>query len=268
MRDRASPPYTSPIHYYAHNGRDAAVTSGFVYHGSQFPAAYQGSYFFADYTQNWIKRLTFDANGNVTGVFNFEPPNGAVDGPYGDIVYLTEGPDGALYYVDLGYSDIGGTFGVSKIRRIRYVESNQAPIVGASANPTSGPAPLTVNFSSAGSSDPEGQTLTYSWTFGDSTTSTAANPVHTYNQAGVYTARLTVSDGVTSTISTPITISVGNAPVGDDPLPGGRRNLQGGGCHLLQRRCDGRGRWQSFRQAPSPGESTSCMRATCTRVSR
>ena len=65
--------------------------------------------------------------GNVNGVFNFEPLDGTVDGPYGDIVYLTEGPDGALYYVDLGYSDIGGTFGVSKIRRIRYVQSNQAP---------------------------------------------------------------------------------------------------------------------------------------------
>ncbi len=62
-----------------------------------------------------------DANGNVTGVDNFEPADGSVDGPYGDIVYLTEGPDGALYYVDLGYSDIGGTFGVSKIRRIRYI---------------------------------------------------------------------------------------------------------------------------------------------------
>ena len=101
-------------------------------------AAYQGSYFFADYTQNWIKRLTFDASGNVTGVFNFEPADGSVDGPYGDIVYLTEGPDGALYYVDLGYSDISGTFGVSKIRRIRYVQSNQAPVAVASAQPDLG----------------------------------------------------------------------------------------------------------------------------------
>ena len=49
-----------------------------------------------------------------------------VDGPYGDIVYLTEGPDGALYYVDLGYSDIGGTFGVSKIRRIRFISAQPA----------------------------------------------------------------------------------------------------------------------------------------------
>ena len=75
--------------------------------------------------------MTFDASGNVSGVFNFEPIDGSVDGPYGDIVYLTEGPDGALYYVDLGYSDIGGTFGVSKIRRIRYLSGNQAPIAVA-----------------------------------------------------------------------------------------------------------------------------------------
>ena len=70
----------SPIHSYPHNGRDAAVTGGFVYRGSQFPSEYVGSYFFADYTRNWIRRLTFDANGNVSGVFNFEPIDGSVDG--------------------------------------------------------------------------------------------------------------------------------------------------------------------------------------------
>ena len=57
------------------------MTGGFVYHGSQFPAGMQGNYFFGDYAQNWIKRLTFDANGNVTGVFNFEPADGTLDGP-------------------------------------------------------------------------------------------------------------------------------------------------------------------------------------------
>ena len=56
-------------------------------------------------------------------------PTAAVDGPYGDIVYLTEGPDGALYYVDLGYSDVGGTFGISKIRRIQFIQSDLPPVV-------------------------------------------------------------------------------------------------------------------------------------------
>jgi len=208
-----SAPCTSPLYSYPHNGRDASITGGFVYHGTAFPASYHGSYFFADYTQNWIRRLTFDDSGNVSGVFNFEPADGSLDGPYGDIVHLTEGPDGALYYVDLGYSDISGTFGVSKIRRIKYVQSNQAPIAVASANPTSGPTPLDVSFSSAGSSDPEGRPLSYAWTFGDGATSTEANPKHTYTSAGTYTARLTVSDGVNSTASPPITVSAGNRPV-------------------------------------------------------
>jgi glucose/arabinose dehydrogenase/chitodextrinase len=206
-------PCTSPLYSYPHNGRDSAVTGGFVYHGTQFPSSYQGDYFFADYTQNWIRRLHLDANGNVLSVNNFEPADGSVDGPYGDIVYLIEGPDGALYYVDLGYSDIGATYGISKIRRIRYIQSNQAPVAVASANPTSGPAPLAVTFSSAGSLDPEGQSLTYAWDFGDGTTSTAANPAHTYQSAGRYNARLTVSDGVNQTVATPIAISAGNPPV-------------------------------------------------------
>ncbi len=205
-------PCTTPLYSYPHNGRDSAITGGFVYHGTQFPAAFQGDYFFADYTQNWIRRLDLDANGNLLGVANFEPADGSVDGPYGDIVYLTEGPDGALYYVDLGYSDIGGTFGLSKIRRIRYIQSNQAPVAVSAASPTSGAAPLVVSFSSAGSLDPEGQPLTYSWDLGDATTSTAANPVHTYTQPGRYNVRLTVSDGVNQTVATPITISAGNAP--------------------------------------------------------
>jgi PKD repeat protein len=117
-----------------------------------------------------------------------------------------------VYYVDLGYSDIGGTFGVSKIRRIRFIQSNQPPFVSASANPTSGPVPLTVNFSSAGSSDPENQPLSYAWTFGDSTTSTQANPTHTYSQAGQYSARLSVSDGVNTSVGPPIDVRVGNTP--------------------------------------------------------
>ena len=226
---RACPsPCVSPIHSYPHNGRDAAVTGGFVYRGSQFPSEYVGSYFFADYTQNWIRRLTFDANGNVGGVFNFEPIDGSVDGPYGDIVYLTEGPDGALYYVDLGYSDISGTFGVSKVRRIRFSGANQAPVASASANPTAGPAPMAVDFSSAGSVDPEGQPLTYAWTFGDGGTSTAANPTHTYTQAGQYTARLSVSDGVNTTLSIPLSISVGNKPAATIQSPQDGRTFQAG----------------------------------------
>jgi glucose/arabinose dehydrogenase/PKD repeat protein len=207
-----NPAVTDPLYWYAHAGRDASITGGFVYRGSQFPAEYYGSYFFADYTQNWIRRLTFDPSGAVSGVFNFEPIDGSLDGPYGDIVHLTEGPDGALYYTDLGYSDTSYEFGIAKIRRIRFVETNLPPVAVAAASPTEGPEPLTVTFSSAGSSDPEGQPLVYAWTFGDGATSVAANPVHTYTVTGEYTVRLSVSDAASTTLAAPLYVAVGNAP--------------------------------------------------------
>ncbi|MEP7009966.1 MAG: PKD domain-containing protein [Acidobacteriota bacterium] len=66
------------------------------------------------------------------------------------------------------------------------------------AVPTAGVAPLLVNFSGAGSSDPDaGNTLTYFWTFGDGTLETAtagATTMHTYTTAGTYSASLRTRD--------------------------------------------------------------------------
>ena len=199
---------TSPAYSYAHAGHDASITGGFVYRGSQFPDEYRGDYFFADYAQNWIKRLSFDADGNVEAVHDFEPPDGELDGPYGDIVALAEGPDGALWYLDAGPFEQENA---GSVRRIRNTGANRPPTAQAAADRTSGPAPLTVAFSSAGSADPEGGPLTYRWDFGDGTSSDAANPVHTFD-SGRYTVRLTTSDGELETVSAPIAISAGSAP--------------------------------------------------------
>ncbi len=77
-----------------------------------------------------------------------------------------------------------------------------------------------MTFSSAGSSDPEGGTLTYSWAFGDGTTSTAANPTKTYTANGTYTATLTVRDPQGATGTSSVVISVGNtAPTVTINLP-------------------------------------------------
>ena len=204
---------TPPIYSYPHSGRDAAVMGGIVYRGSQFPSEYYGTYFFGDYVQNTINRLTFDASGNVTDALNFLPADGSKDTlVVGDPVKFVQGPDGSLYYIDLGFND-QHVPNDAAIRRIRYVISNQPPVVVATATPTTGVPSLTVNFSSAGSFDPEGNPLTYLWNFGDGTTSTAANPTHDYAVAGPYSASLTVSDGVNSTLSSSISISVGTPPV-------------------------------------------------------
>jgi hypothetical protein len=109
--------------------------------------------------------------------------------------------------------------------------ANLPPTAVAGANPTQGVAPLTVNFSSAGSFDPEGGPLTYLWTFGDSATSSEANPSHTYTVDGQYQARLTVSDGANFATSPPIsiiaTIDPNTIRMGETSVFGGNDNGNG-----------------------------------------
>src|SRR4030042_5095896 len=80
-------------------------------------------------------------------------------------------------------------------------------VATASASPTSGQAPLAVNFtgSATGGTSP----YSYSWTFGDGGTSTYQNPAHTYSSAGNYTATLTVTDSSSRTASATASVTVG-----------------------------------------------------------
>jgi PKD repeat protein len=66
---------------------------------------------------------------------------------------------------------------------------NVPPVASFTATPTTGTAPLTVGFSNGST----GTITSYAWNFGDSTTSTAANPSKVYSVPGVYTVTLTVS---------------------------------------------------------------------------
>ena len=96
--------------------------------------------------------------------------------------------------------------------------ANKLPTASASANVTSGAAPLSVNFSGSGS-DTDGTITGYAWTFGDGGTSNQQNPSHTYNNAGTFTARLTVTDddGATGSDTITIAVSPNQAPIS---LPG------------------------------------------------
>jgi glucose/arabinose dehydrogenase len=188
--------FIDPIHYWNHNGASSAVTQGPVYRGSMFPPEYQGSLFFGDYAQGWIKRADLDANGNVTAVHDFDQQAGAV-------VDMKIAPDGSMYYI---------TYYPGALYRVTYNSSSHVPVANASADTTRGVDPLTVHFSSAGSNDPDGDELSFRWDFGDGTTSTEANPTKTYPNKGVYTVHLTVSANGDSTNAQPIVIQVGIAP--------------------------------------------------------
>ena len=110
-----------------------------------------------------------DGTPDVTTVRTFA--TGAIG-----VVNLQFGPDGSLYYPDLN----DGT-----IKRIAY--NNHGPVARASATPTSGLAPLDVEFDGTASTDPDGDALSYAWDLdgdGEYDDSTAAKPSFRYETAG------------------------------------------------------------------------------------
>ena len=65
-------------------------------------------------------------------------------------------------------------------------------------------------FNGAGSSDPDGDALSYAWDFGDGNTGAGQSPAHSYTAAGDYSLSLTVSDGEFSSDPSVTTITVAN----------------------------------------------------------
>ncbi len=128
------------------------------------------------------------------------------------------------------------------MRRIAYTgDVNRPPTAVVTANPTSGPLPLAVDFDGSGSSDPDaGDTLSYLWDFGDgSPTQTTTTPTtsHTYSTEGTYTASLRVEDNH-GALSEPDTVRIdaGNeAPTPCDRVTLREPALQGGPADHAER---------------------------------
>jgi PKD repeat protein len=82
---------------------------------------------------------------------------------------------------------------VNRIRTDLFAVAGQIlrqPVASFSASPTTGVAPLSVQFTDTSSG---GQVTSRSWNFGDGQTSTLTNPTHLYTAGGAFTATLTVS---------------------------------------------------------------------------
>jgi hypothetical protein len=69
-------------------------------------------------------------------------------------------------------------------------------------------------FDASGSTDPEGGPLTFVWDFGDTTTSDAAKPTHTYKSFGTYTLKLTAKDLEGLESAKEVSLTVNGLPTG------------------------------------------------------
>ena len=205
--------HTAPSFAYHHNSRvvpgescptgSSSVAGAEFYGGGPYPAEYDDALFFADYSRDciWVMQAGAGGDPNPADVSTFVAD---ADNP----TFIESGPDGAVYYTD---------FDNGRVQRLSYSASNHTPTAIAVGTPTSGAAPLTVNFGGAFSSDPDtGDTLDYAWDLdGDGAfdDSSSVSPQRTYTSPATVFVSLRVTDdaGATDT-SEQLRIDVGNDP--------------------------------------------------------
>ncbi|MGK5681983.1 PQQ-dependent sugar dehydrogenase [Actinoplanes sp. URMC 104] len=173
----------------------------------KWPAAFDGKPLFAEWTRDYVKAFTLDRRNQVTAIQDVLPEI-VFDNP----MDLEFGPDGALYVLEYG----DGYFNENpdaQLARIDHVRGNRTPIPKVSATPTRGQAPLTVTFSSAGTTDPDGDRLRYAWYLDNDNKvdSTDPNPTFTYTANGDYRPTLKVTDSTGRSASAEVILPVGTA---------------------------------------------------------
>ena len=190
----------------------AAMMAGLVYHydenlnsSQRLPRSFDGKLIFWNFNNGDIFTAEMDANGNNpdASVFFDDLTNNR------SLIDMTlDNQDRMLV---LGYDrNFNG-----ELHRIEFGgdqgTGNQSPTVVASVTPGMGSLPLRVNFSAAGTTDPDGDSLTYAWDF---TTNGIVNASgqqtsHVYTVEGQYNAQLRVTDTAGNSVVRNFTILAG-----------------------------------------------------------
>ena len=188
----------------------SSITGLAFYDGGNFPAAYEGALFFADYSRHCIWVMFTGANG--------------LPDPSTRQAFVTGGPGRST-----SRSARAATCSTSTSTAARSTASTPPRATRRRpprhATPASGAAPLTVDFDGRPRPTPNGDTLSYAWdldddgAFDDSTSATAS---FTYTAPGDHTVRLRVSDPSGLSDTTTVMVHVGTPPTAtiDTPVAG------------------------------------------------
>lgn len=177
---------------------------------STLPISNPGGPYFGNVNQ----ALSFDGSGSsapggkslVSFVWNFGD-GGSASGAKPSHTYTVAGN----YTATLTVTDNSGAMATSSVAVLIVT----AP-VAKPGGPYTGKVGVAISFDGSASTAPPGQSLGFSWNFGDGTTATGAKPSHAYGSANVFTVTLTVTDDTAG-----ISIGTTTATITAGPEPGG-----------------------------------------------
>lgn len=168
------------------------------------------------------------ANGNAPGLSGLAYSTASGSARVVNNTFTVPGASGCLIN---GWLDLNGTINQAMSlpsgsgKNYAILVGETTPVFGAgvtaaiSSSPVTGDAPWSVVFNSSNSHVKKGP-ATYAWNFGDGSSSTEANPSHTFTDVGFHTVTLKVSDADGDSASTSTVVHVtGTSTTPDAPVP-------------------------------------------------
>lgn len=171
----------------------------------KLPSVFDGRLFIFDWCRNWIRAVQVAGDGR---------PGDIMPVLHGTLlrrpIDLKAGPEGALYLLEYGESGQGRRDG--RLSRIVYRRGNRAPVAAITAEALAGAAPFAARLSGGTSRDPDGDALTWRWTFSDGSPAQDGRDVTwTGTTIGSHLATLTVADPAGSSHVANVRLTVGNS---------------------------------------------------------
>ncbi len=191
-----------PVYYF---DEDSSSTT-------KFPRDYDRTLFAFEWSRSMLMACRLDHDSNLKQLERFLP-----EMSFTRPIDMQFDHNGSLVMIE--YGETWGVNPDARLVRIDYVRGNRSPMAVAEAKNSVGREPLTVQLSAAGSSDKDGDKLTYQWTairtLGDeqqrqliADTETAST---VFSEPGVFTIELLVTDSAGAQQMTSLPVVVGNA---------------------------------------------------------
>ncbi|PSL28196.1 ThuA domain-containing protein [Chitinophaga ginsengisoli] len=173
-----------------------------------FPKYYDGKLLIYEWMRGWIMAVTLDKDGNYLSMERVMPSykfSNPMDMEFAD--------NGDLYMLEYG----SGWFSANddaRLVRIEYNAGNRKPVIQMSTDKSGGAMPLNIKLSANGTTDPDGDTLKYTWKItsknGFAQTMAGMDAAITFSKPGLYKASLTVSDNKGGVSTQSMELTAGN----------------------------------------------------------